>query len=190
MSSDIGPSWLNFWNAGPLGPTGPADGMTGPTGPAGPSPEGIAGTFYRGLPPQQLTSGTTTVAFQVLAPWQLSGYLDVSGSGFECKIRGVYQLEANVVVQPNGSVWTNLLKGVQISVNRAGNNQVCLANNGNISSGLPYTMQCVGTIALEVGDHVTVQVFNQFTAGPPVIDVFSTTYDLNSFFTWSLVKTY
>jgi hypothetical protein len=191
MSSDIGPSWLNFWNAGPLGPIDNVGGGTGPTGPAGPAPEGITGTFYRGIPPQSLTSGETVIDFQLSAPWNSPGYISRTATGqYTVAVQGVYQLEANLVVQPNGSTNPDLLRGVQIWVDRAGNNVQVLAHNGNLPSGLPYTQQCVGTVGLQVGDIVSVRCLNTFTAGPPFVDSFSTLLDLNSFFTWALVKTY
>lgn len=188
MSSEIGPSWLNFWNAGPAGAAG-STGTTGSTGAPGPAPEGQSASYYANAN-QSLTSGLTTINYQSDVASNTPGFITrTSSSTWTVQTRGVYQLEAHVQVQPNGSTWTILLKGVQIVVNR-GTNQVVLENNSNIQSGIVYTQQCVGVVGLEVGDVISIQVSNSFTGGPAFIVPISTDFDLNSFFTWSLIKTF
>ncbi len=192
MSSEIGPSWLNFRNAGPLGPTGASTANTGPTGPTGPLPVGITGTFYRVSPVQNLTSGETIIDFQTEAPWNSAGYVSRIAVGqYSIAQRGVYQLEANLLIQPNGSTNpTDLLRGVQIWINRGGINYKVLENNSNLLSGAVYSQQVVGTVGLEENDILFIQCLNTFTGGPAQVDISTLLIDLNSFFTWSLIKTY
>lgn len=142
---------------------------------------------------QNLTSGSTDATFAVAQPWtDTTAITWTAGSAnFTVAVKGLYQLEFNATIVANGATWTATSnKSVSIDITRAPTpEQVIVANQALMASGVNYAQAVVATLALEVGDVINCRVGNTFAGGPAQIQFLTSTFDLNTFFSWVLIKT-
>ena len=193
-----GPTGAASTVTGPTGPTGPTGaastvtgptGSTGPTGPTGAAPAFKGGQYYKSAV-QTLTSGSTDVTFDSSAPWtDVSAITQTSPTDFTVQTSGIYQLEFFATILANGATWTTTSnKGVSIDITRGAiPEQVVIPSNALIASAVNYAQQTLGTVSLQVGDVINCRVANTFAGGPAQVQCVQNTYDINTFFNWTLL---
>jgi hypothetical protein len=150
------------------------------------------GQYYK-TAVQNLTSGNTDATFDVAQSWtDTTAVTWTAGSAnFTVATKGLYQLEFSVTILANGATWlTTSNKGCSIDITRSPiAEQIIVANNAQMASGINYAQMVVATLALEVGDIINCRVANTFTGGPSQIQSLQNTFDYNTTFTWTLLKT-
>lgn len=150
-----------------------------------------SGQYYK-TAPQNLTSGSTDITFDVAQSWSDATAISwTPGSqNFTVVTKGLYQFEFAATVAANGATWLSTSnKSVSVDITRSpSSEQVILANQALLASGVNYAQIVTGTIALNPGDVINCRVANTFTGGPPSVSVLVSPIDYNTTFTWTLLK--
>lgn len=148
-------------------------------------------TYYKSTT-QTLTSGNTDVTFDLTGSWNNTGGYITHTNGttvFTVVQTGLYQLEFNAFVNTNGAAYlTTTNKNVAIDITRGGSEQAVIANTALQASAINYAQSITSTYFLEAGDVINLRVANTFTGGPPTVAGVLSTFDLNTFFTWTYVS--
>jgi hypothetical protein len=140
---------------------------------------------------QNLTSGTTDMTFDEVGTWNNdNGYITHTAgtTDFTVVQAGLYQLEFNATIISNGSTWTNLLKQVSIDITRSPSAEVvAIAQNASMPSNTNYGQSVCSTYNLEAGDVINCRVSNTFATGTPYAQGVTSTFDMNTWFSWRYV---
>jgi hypothetical protein len=149
-------------------------------------------TYYKSVN-QNLTSGNNNITFDLTGTWNNTGGYITHTSGttiFTVVQTGLYQLEFNISVLLNNGTWsTTIDRSVSIDITRSTQQGVLTANGLQGISN--YNQQVNGTFYLIAGDVIVCRVNNPFTLGtptPPQAQGLTSTFDLNTFFTWRFIN--
>ena len=154
------------------------------------------GTYYKSAL-QNLTSPATDITFDEEASWNnTNGYIThTNGSkDFTVVEAGLYQLEfnANIIAVETGSTWTSLNKTISIDITRSPEAEViAIQQSASISSGANYSQSLSATFKLLPNDVINCRISNNFVpglTGPPYARGITNTYDLNTWFSWTLIQ--
>ena len=147
------------------------------------------GQYYKSAN-QVLVSGSTDITFDREQTWNNTGSYITHTSGstdFVVQKSGLYQLEWTVTI--TSATWTDLLKQISIDITRSPLvEQVTIAQNASIPTGRNYGQSVSGTFYLLTGDVINCRVVNTFTSGTSSALGFTTTFDLNTWFTWKYIQ--
>jgi hypothetical protein len=149
-------------------------------------------TYYKSVQ-QNLVNGSTDITFDTVGSWSnIEGYIThVSGTkDFTVARTGLYQLEFNLSVIPNGATWnTAVNKSVNIDITRPPvPEQAIIQNNAVVANNLPYHQSVASTFYLEVGDVINLRSFLAFASAVPYAQGVQNGIDLNTFFSWRYVS--
>jgi hypothetical protein len=139
---------------------------------------------------QNLTSGSTDIIFDTAQSWTDLTAISWTGpsADFTVAIKGLYQLEFAAFIQLNGGSWVATNKTASIDITRSPNPEIAvIAQSAQMAVG-GYNQTVNATYALEVGDVINLRIINIFSGGPLQAVGISNAFDLNTFFTWSLIK--
>jgi len=142
---------------------------------------------------QNLTNGSTDITFDRVQTWNNTGGYITHTSGstdFTVAKEGLYQLEFNATVSANSAAWTvTTNRLVSIDITRVGFVEaVAIAQSAVTATATSYGQQAVGTYYLKSGDVINCRISINFTGGPPNAFAFTTTFDLNTWFSWKYIQ--
>jgi hypothetical protein len=150
-------------------------------------------TYYKSTA-QTLTSGTTDITFDLTGSWNNVGgcITHVDGTtAFTVARTGVYQLGFNAFVNIGTGTWVaGSNKGISIDITRSPITEVAVIRNTAAMAINSYTQSVSGTYYLVVGDVINLSLTNTFTnvgITPTQTLGFVNTFDLNTFFSWTLI---
>lgn len=147
----------------------------------------IGGQYYKSVL-QNFPSGTLDITFDTSMNWTNTTYISQTSSNeFTVNIDGIYQLEFNVAVNPNGATWTNFSKICQIDITR-GSESSLTSQYGYANTGSFYALQTSATYELLQGDIISCEAVSVHTGTPQIAPISGVNFDLNTFFTWTLIK--
>jgi hypothetical protein len=148
-------------------------------------------TYYKTVA-QNLTSGNTDITFDAVGSWNNpGGYIThVSGSAdFTVVQTGLYQLEFHSLVLLNGASWTQTTNKVcAIDITRSPLTETAVVAQSSLQAIAGYTQSVNATYYLVAGDVINCRLANTFTGGPPEAQCLTTTFDLNTFFSWTFIS--
>ena len=136
--------------------------------------------------------GNTDITFDLTASWNNDGGYITHTNGttaFVVVKSGLYQLEFNANIKGTGVAWTGS-KSVNIDITRSPIAEVAvIQQSATQNSGTDFG-QCVSaSFYLVAGDVINCRIFNIYTsATQPLAVGVSSTFDLNTFFTWRFIK--
>lgn len=149
-------------------------------------------TYYKSTA-QNLISGNTDLTFDSLGTWNNDGGYITHTNGstdFTVVQTGLYQLEFNATILANAATWAVTLKNISIDITRSPiAEQAVIVQNAVISSQSNYGQGLSTTYYLKTGDVINLRVGNSFTTGTPTASGLTSTFDLNTFFTWRFITT-
>jgi hypothetical protein len=146
------------------------------------------GQYYR-TANEVLSSGSDNITFQAAQSWNNdNGYITINlpAQTFNVVQAGLYQVEFALTVAGNGATWT-AGRSAAIAVLR-GTNQSLLQQTITPPSGNGYTAQVVGTLRLNAGDIITCVHNGNNTSGSVSATGLANTFDYNTTFTWTFLK--
>jgi hypothetical protein len=212
-------TFFNTYLNGATGATGPQGdtGQDGPTGPTGPSVTLTAGdgitvgtapdytiatikpffaTYYKSVL-QNLSSPNTDITFDLTGSWNNDGgcITHVNGTtGFTVVTTGFYQLEFHALVDIGTGTWiAGSNKAISIDITRSPTTEVAVIRNSSAMAVQSYVQSVNGSFYLVAGDVINLSITNTFTnvgiTPPHVNGVAANLFDLNTFFTWTLIST-
>jgi hypothetical protein len=142
-----------------------------------------------------LTNGSTDITFDSLASWNNDGGFITHTSGstaFTVARAGLYQMEWNFTVNPNGATWnTGTNKVASIDLTRTGTptEQTILGQTAVTATTTTYVQSVASTFYLQVGDVINCRVQGNYAgATPPHVNGVQNTFDLGTWFTWRYVS--
>jgi hypothetical protein len=149
-------------------------------------------TYYK-TTNQNLTSGSTDITFDGLAAWNnVGGYIThTSGSkDFTVVQTGLYQLEWNTTITATGATWlTTTNKFISIDVTRSpAAEEAIIGQSAFMASGTNYAQSISATFYLVAGDVINCRVVNTFTGTAPSVLGLTSTFDLNTWFSWRYIS--
>lgn len=151
-------------------------------------------TYYK-TAVQNLIGNNTDVTFDGVGAWSNpNGYIiHTNGTkDFTVVQTGLYQLEFNVFVLVNNGAWTTTNnKTCNIDITRPTILEQGILTTTSLQAVQNYGQSVCGRVYLIAGDILNMRVRNVFTGGaptPPQIQCLLNTFDLNTFFTWTLIK--
>jgi len=155
-------------------------------------------TYYK-TTVQNLTSGNTDITFDGVGAWSNpNGYITHTNGtkDFTVVQTGLYQLEFNVFVLVNNGAWTNTPlssanKTCNIDITRPSITEVGIISSTSLQGSQNYGQSVSGSFYLIAGDILNMRIGCGFTGGtptPPQANCLLNTFDLNTFFTWTLIK--
>jgi hypothetical protein len=147
-------------------------------------------TYYKSAN-QSLTSGATDITFNGESFHNnTGGYIThaTNSKDFIVVQSGLYQLEWNASILGTSSTSTNLLKQLSIDITRSPLlEQVTIAQNTSIPTGVNYGQSVNATFYLQAGDVINCRIVNTFT-GTAFALGFVNVFDLNTWFTWTFIR--
>lgn len=149
------------------------------------------GQYYRSSG-EVLSSGVDTITFTNDQTWNNNpGYITWTtaggqGGNFTVVQAGVYQVEFALTILGAAATWTGQRAG-SINILR-GTNQSILQQNQTPLSGQGYAIQVVGTLRLNAGDVITCVHSGTNTSGLVTAQGLANTFDYNTTFTWTFLK--
>jgi len=148
----------------------------------------LMGQFYK-TASQNFSSGNLHITYDAHKDWtDFSAISQRDASNFEVNISGVYYLDFNVSVNPGGATWTNSSKTAMIDLNRGGTELAITAQYGFQNSGVFYALSTNCIYELFPGDIVNTRTVSSHTGTMNIANIASG-FDLNTYFTWRLIKT-
>lgn len=155
------------------------------------SPAVYLATYYK-TANQNLVSGSTDITFDATAPWNnTNGYITHTSSSADFTVTktGIYQLEWNVSIVANGATWnpgTN--KVISIDITRSPiAEQIVLSQTAVTATTTDYTQSLCSTFSLVAGDVLNCRIQENFASSTPFARGLTSTYDLNTWFTWRFI---
>ena len=135
--------------------------------------------------------GNTDITFDLTSPQNnTGGYIThVNGTtDFTVVQTGLYFLEFNANIQGTGVAWTGS-KQVNIDITRPTIvEQAVIQQSATQNSGTDYGQSVSATFYLVAGDVINLRIFNIYTSlTQPVARGLSSTFDLNTFFSWRFI---
>jgi hypothetical protein len=150
-------------------------------------------TYYK-TTAQNLTSGNTDITFDGVGSWNNDGGYITHTSGttaFTVVQTGLYQLEFYVVVLLNNGTWTTTNnKTCNIDITRPTIPEVGVLTNTSLQGIQNYGQSVSGSFYLVAGDVLNMRVGNIYAGGtptPPQAECLQSTFDINTFFTWTYI---
>ena len=149
-------------------------------------------TYYK-TTNQSLSDPNTDITFDGLAAWNnVGGYITHTNgtSVFTVVTAGLYQLEWNASVTSNGATWnTANNKVISIDITRSPSaEQIVLSQTAVCSTTQSYTQSLSATFYLAVGDVLNCRIQGTFASAVPFATALTTTYDLNTWFSWRFIS--
>jgi len=148
-------------------------------------------TYYKSVA-QNLTSPNTDVTFDSTGAWNNAGGYITHTNGttdFTVVQTGLYQLEFSTSILANGGTWTATTKTVFIDITRSPTAETAIiGQSAVINSGANYSQQVSATYYLVAGDVINLRINNTILTGTPTAQGVTTTFDLNTFFTWRFIS--
>jgi hypothetical protein len=148
-------------------------------------------TYYKSVA-QNLTSPNTDVTFDSTGAWNNDGGYITHTNGttdFTVVQTGLYQLEFSTSILANGGTWTATTKAVFIDITRSPTAETAIiGQSAVINSGANYSQQVSATYYLVAGDVINLRINNTILSGTPTAQGLTTTFDLNTFFTWRYIS--
>jgi hypothetical protein len=136
--------------------------------------------------------GNTDITFDLTnASNNTGGYIThVNGTtAFTVVQTGLYFLQFNANIQGTGVAWTGS-KQVNIDITRSPiAEQAVIQQSATQNSGTDYGQSVSATFYLVAGDVINLRIFNIYTSvTQPVARGVSSTFDLNTFFSWQFIS--
>lgn len=149
-------------------------------------------TYYNSVA-QNLTSGSTDISFDSTGSWNNDGGCITHTNGttnFTVVTTGLYQMEFAVLVLLNSGTWTTTTnKAVFIDITRSPPTEIAVIGQSSLMAVQGYNQSVNTTYYLQAGDVINLRVVNTFTGSPvPQVSGVTSTFDLNTFFTWTLIS--
>lgn len=145
------------------------------------------GQYYK-TTPQNCVNGATDITFNASTSWTNTAITQTTPSTFTVNTPGIYQLDLQLTSDPNGATFTTTARILQFVLLR-GTSQTILANTIAAPSATSVNSQtAIVTYELLAGDVLTCRYNVNFSAGTPTIRELQNVFDLNTFFTWSLLN--
>lgn len=145
------------------------------------------GQYYK-TTNQSAGTGQTSITWDAHSGWSdFTGITQGAPDHFLVNISGLYFLEANMTCDSSGSAWGASNKIFVINITRGVGNAV-FVDTRFVVSGTNWGQFCNGTFDLYPGDIIHVRLSQTLTSGTASIRGASG-IDLNTFFTWRLIKT-
>jgi len=142
------------------------------------------GIYYK-TSSQPAPSGATTLTWDTFLPWSDVSVITLSGlSDFVVNQAGVYQLEANILVDPSGSSGTSN-KGSSIHIIR-GVDLAVISDQRQIQSGSVCAVVLSAMYELQAGDVIYIRFSHTITGTASIRQ--SNGFDLNNSFSFRLLK--
>jgi hypothetical protein len=137
---------------------------------------------------QNFPSGTSDITFDLSRNWNNSTYIaKTSANIFEVLVKGIYQLNLNVAVNPTSATWTNFSKIIQIDIQR-GSESSLTSQYGFAPSGTFWALSTSSLYELDVGDLISCEVVSNHTGNCHIAGESSSNFDLNTYFSWTLIN--
>jgi hypothetical protein len=134
--------------------------------------------------------GNTDITFDVKAVWNNDGGFITHTNGttvFTVVRTGLYYLEFNANIQGTGVAWTGS-KQVNIDITRSPiAEQAVIQQSATQNSGTDYGQSVSATFYLVAGDVINLRIFNIYTSFTQPLGL-SSTFDMNTFFTWRFIS--
>jgi hypothetical protein len=153
-------------------------------------------TYYKSAV-QNLTASSpwnTDITFDLSGAWNNDGgYIThVDGTtDFTVVQTGLYQLEFNATVLVNNGTWSTAVnRSIAIDITRPSIVEQGIIATTSLQGVATYAVQTSGTVYLVAGDVINCRINNAFTLGtptPPQVNCVQSTFDLNTFFTWTFI---
>lgn len=146
------------------------------------------GQFYK-TAGQSFPTGSLHITWDAHKDWtDFSAIFQRDASNFEVNISGVYYLDFNVSVNPTGATWTNESKIATIDLRRGASELAITALYGFQVSGTFYALSTNCIYELFPGDVINCRTVSSHSGTMNIASIGSG-YDLNTYFTWRLIKT-
>jgi hypothetical protein len=144
------------------------------------------GQYYK-TTPQSAPTGNTAITWDAHSSWSdFTGITQAMPDHFQVNVSGLYFLEANMSCDSSGSAWGASNKIFFINITR-GSAQSVFVDTRFVVSGQNWGQFLNGTIDLYPGDLIHIRLSQTLTSGTASIRPASG-FDLNTFFTWRLIK--
>jgi len=145
------------------------------------------GQYYKSTS-QPAGTGQTSITWDSYTAWSdLSSITQASSDHFLVNVSGLYFLEANMSCDSSGSGWGASNKVFFINITRGSGNAI-FVDTRFVVSGTNWGQFCNGTFDLYPGDVIHIRLSQTLTSGIASIRG-AVGIDLNTFFTWRLIKT-
>jgi hypothetical protein len=152
-------------------------------------------TYYKSIQ-QNLSAppgGSTDVTFDLTGPWNnTGGYIThVNGTTLFTVVQtGLYQLEFNAYIIPNGATWnTGTNKQISIDITRSPTpEQAVISVNSVMATSLDYTQSVSASFYLQAGDAINLRLSSNHATATPFIRPLTNVIDLNTWFSWQFLS--
>jgi len=145
------------------------------------------GQYYKNAS-QPAGTGTTSITWSSYTNWSnLNSIVQASPDHFLVNVSGLYFLEANMSCDASGSAWGASNKIFIINITRGTSNAIFTDTRFVVSSS-NWGQFVNGTFDLYPGDIIHIRLNQTLTSGTASIRQ-AIGMDLNTFFTWRLIKT-
>lgn len=145
------------------------------------------GQYYKSTS-QPAGTGQTNITWDLYTSWSdVSSITQISSDNFLVNVSGLYFLEANMSCDSSGSAWGASNKIFFINITRGTSNAI-FVDTRFVVSATNWGQFCNGTFDLYPGDIIQVRLSQTLTSGTASIRQ-AIGIDLNTFFTWRLIKT-
>jgi len=152
-------------------------------------------TYYKSVqqnlaPPP---GGSTDVTFDLTGSWNnTGGYIThVDGTTLFTVVQtGLYQLEFNAYVIPNGATWnTGTNKQIAIDITRSPTpEQAVISQNTVTATSTDYTQSVSASFYLVAGDQINLRLSSNHATATPFIRPLTNVIDLNTWFSWQFIS--
>jgi hypothetical protein len=136
---------------------------------------------------QNAPSGNTAVTWNAHSAWSdMTHITQAGGDSFHVDVSGLYYLEAHTSIDNVGGSWVaNKIWLVNIT---RGSAQSVLVDTRQVQSGTNWGQSVTGIVELQYGDLIHIRISQILVSGTTSIRG-QNGFDLNTFFTWRLIKT-
>ena len=147
----------------------------------------LMGQYYKNTS-QAAGTGQTSLTWSNYTSWtDLTAITQGATDHFQVNVSGLYFLEANMSCDSSGSTWGASNKIFVINITRGTSNAV-FVDTRFVVSATNWGQFVNGTYDLYPGDIIHIRLSQTLTSGTSSIRG-SSGMDLNTFFTWRLIKT-
>lgn len=145
------------------------------------------GQYYK-TTPQSAGTGQTSITWNASTAWSnLTDITQIAIDHFQVNTNGIYQLEAHMTCDASGSAWGASNKIFVINITR-GTGSAVFVDTRFVVSGTNWGQHTTGTYELQIGDIIHIRLSQTLTSGTALIRE-AQGMDLNTLFTWTLIKT-
>lgn len=145
------------------------------------------GQYYK-TTPQSAGTGQTSITWDASTAWSnLTDITQIAIDHFQVNTNGIYQLEAHMTCDASGSAWGASNKIFVINITR-GTGSAVFVDTRFVVSGTNWGQHTTGTYELQIGDIIHIRLSQTLTSGTALIRE-AQGMDLNTLFTWTLIKT-